>query len=400
LNILIGFDMIESGLYLKRGVSSGKEEVHNAIRNLDKGLYPNAFCKILPDMIENDPESCVLMHADGAGTKSSLAYLYWKETGDISVFKGIAVDSLIMNLDDMACVGATDKFIFSNTIGRNKLNIPGEVIQAIIEGYQETIETLSKYDIDIINAGGETADVGDLVRTVIVDSSLFARMKRKDVIDASRIRPGDVIIGLSSSGQCEWETEYNSGIGSNGLTAAKHDLLYYEYEEKYPESFSPEIPNHLAYCGERRLEEPLSGTSLNIGKALLSPTRTYTPLLKKIYNSFRGGIHGVIHCSGGGQTKCVKFGNNIHYVKDRLFDIPPLFRFIQESTKQSLRDLFPILNMGHRMEIYCSEEYLLDIVSMSKEYGIGARQVGYCAESSIEGNELTIKHENETMYFS
>jgi len=391
--------MAESDIYLSRGVSSSKNEIHEAIRGIDQGLFPGAFCKILPDNLTGDAEYCMLMHADGAGTKSSLATLYWKETGDLSVFKGIAVDSLVMNLDDMACVGAVKGLLLSNTIGRNKFHIPGEVIKSIIEGYEETIEFLKKHDIGIESCGGETADVGDLVRTVIVDSTMMVRMKRSDVIDLDNIKPGDKIIGFASYGQAVWEEVYNSGIGSNGLTAGRHDCLSKIYKEKYPESFAPEIADEWVYCGEGKLLDPLEGTPLNLGQALLSPTRTYAPMIKKFLDVMPGEIHGLVHCSGGGQTKCAKFGRKIHYIKDNLFEIPPIFAYIRRTRGYSLKDMFPVYNMGHRLEAFVTEDKVQAILDIARECGIEAQVIGHCEASSSERNELTISHDGETIRY-
>lgn len=391
--------MAESDIYLGRGVSSSKSEIHDAIKNIDQGLFPGAFCKVLPDALAGDPEYCLMMHADGAGTKSSLAYLYWKETGDISAFKGIAVDSIVMNLDDLACVGATDKIMLSNTIGRNKFHIPGEVVQTIIEGYEEMIQSLRDHGIGIESCGGETADVGDLVRTVIVDSTMTVRMKRSDVVDLDNVKPGDVIIGFGSFGQAKWENQYNSGMGSNGLTAARHDCLSNIYAEKYPESFSPEIPKDLVYCGEGKLQDPLEGTPLNLGQAILSPTKTYAPMIKKILDQFPRQIHGMVHCTGGAQTKCMKFGKGIHYVKDSLFEIPPIFSYIRKTKGYSLRDMFPVYNMGHRLEVFATKEQVDEILSIARDCGIEAKVIGYCEASASGNNELTIKHDGETIRY-
>ncbi len=391
--------MAESNIYTARGVSSSKSEIHHAIKGIDQGLFPGAFCKILPDTLTADPDYCLLMHADGAGTKSSLAYLYWKETGDLDVFKGIAVDSTVMNLDDLACVGALDGILLSNTIGRNKFHVPGEVIKAIIDGYEEVIELLRSYGIGITSCGGETADVGDLVRTVIVDSTMSVRMKRSQVIDMDRVKPGDQIIGFSSYGQANWEKEYNSGIGSNGLTAGRHDCLSHSYAKKYPESFSPEIAAEWVYCGEGEVTDPLTGTPLNLGQALLSPTRTYAPLIKKILDELPGRVHGMVHCSGGGQTKCQKFGQKIHYIKDNLFEMPPIFSYIKETRGYSMKEMLPVYNMGHRLEVFVEDVYVQRILEIAEDCGIEAQVVGYCEESRSEKNELTIKDQNEIFLF-
>lgn len=391
---------IESSRYLDRGVSSSKSEIHDAIRNLDQGVFPGAFCKILPDHLTGSDDHCVIMHADGAGTKSSLAYLYWKETGDLSVFKDLAMDSLVMNIDDVACVGAIDNFVLSNTIGRNKKLIPGEVIQAIIEGYEEALDMLNQYGVKIQFAGGETADLGDIVRTLVVDSTVVTRVEKSKIIDCSKIKPGDVIIGLASfGGTAPWEKNSNSGIGSNGLTAARHDLLSNEYAEQYPETYSPEIPKDLVYSGRSKVGDILPGTEMTVGKALLSPCRTYTPVLTQILDKFRSRINGIIHCTGGGQTKCIKFAKKVHFVKDNLFSIPPLFEFIREETKSSLQDLFPIFNMGHRLELYVSEDVADDIMGLALEHFIDARLIGRCESNDGEESKLTIKHEGQTFKY-
>ncbi len=384
---------------MARGVSSSKTEIHHAIENLDQGLYPGAFCKILPDTLTNDEEYCLLMHADGAGTKSSLAYVYWKETGDLSVFKDIAMDSLAMNLDDLACAGAVDRFLLSNTIGRNKFLIPGDVIKTIINGYDEAIELLRQYGIKIDFCGGETADVGDLVKTVIVDSTITTRMKRSDVIDLDNVQPGDCIIGFASSGQSAWENKFNSGIGSNGLTAARHDSLHNEYAKKYPESFSQDIPAELAYCGKGHLRQPLEGITLNLGQALLSPTRSYTPLVKKILKALPGKIHGMVHCSGGGQTKCLKFGKSIHYIKDNLFPIPAIFGFLMKTQNIGLKDMYPVFNMGHRLELFVEEAYAIEILDIAKECKIDAQIIGHCEKSSAVANQLTIRTDGQELTY-
>ncbi len=386
--------MTESDIYLSRGVSSSKNEIHEAIKNMDAGIFPGAFCKVLPDTLADDPEFCLLMHADGAGTKSSLAYLYWKETGDISIFKGISVDSLVMNLDDLACVGAVDRFLLSNTIGRNKFFIPGDVIQTIIEGFSEISQTLADHDIIIDLCGGETADVGDVVRTLIVDSTITTRVRRNAVIDLNRVKPDDIIIGFASFGKCAWESCYNSGIGSNGLTAARHDCFISDYADKYPESFSPEIPEKMVYCGNGKIEDPLKETPLTLGQAVLSPTRTYTPLIRKIIRNNPEAIHGLVHCTGGGQTKCLKFGRDIHYIKDNLFPIPPIFSYIIETKGYGLQDMFPVFNMGHRLELFTEESKADEILTIARECEIEARIIGHCEQSSSDTNQLTIRHED------
>ena len=376
--------------YNLRGVSAGKEDVHNAIKNVDKGLFPQAFCKIVPDYLSGDEDYCIVMHADGAGTKSSLAYMYWKETGDISVWKGIAQDALIMNIDDLLCVGATDKILLSSTIGRNKNLVPGEVISAIINGTEELLETLRGQGIGIHSTGGETADVGDLVRTIIVDSTVVCRMKREDVISNHTIQDGDVIIGLSSSGQANYETEYNGGMGSNGLTSARHDVFNKSLAEKFPESFDPSVPSDLVYSGSKSLTEP-TDSPLNAGKLVLSPTRTYAPVIKKILDAHRSDIHGMVHCSGGAQTKVLHFVDNVHIIKDNLFPIPPLFKLIQEESKTEWKEMYKVFNMGHRMEVYVPQEVAKNIIAISKSFNIDAQVVGRVEKH--EGKKLTITSE-------
>jgi len=387
--------MTDSNIYLARGVSSSKKEVHQAIDNIDPGIFPGAFCKVLSDTLTNDPDYCLLMHADGAGTKSSLAYVYWKETGDISVFKGIATDSLVMNLDDLVCVGAIENFVLSNTIGRNKFKIPGEVIKAIIDGYEEAIESLGKFGIQIDMCGGETADVGDLVRTLIVDSTITTRIRKQDIINLDNIEDGDIIIGFASDGKASWDSKYNSGIGSNGLTAARHDCFNAEYIKKYPESFSADIPLEMTYCGNGKIDTPLKGTELTLGQAVLSPTRSYAPLIKELILALGDNIHGIIHCTGGGQTKCLNFGRNMHYIKNNLFPLPPIFKYIQESGNYPLRDLYPVYNMGHRLELFCKEKYADEIIKNAAKMGIAAQIVGYCKTNDQTGNRLTIEHNEE-----
>lgn len=373
--------------YNLRGVSAGKEDVHNAIKNVDKGLFPQAFCKIVPDHLSNDEEYCIVMHADGAGTKSSLAYMYWKETGDISVWKGVAQDALIMNIDDLLCVGITDNILLSSTIGRNKNNIPGEVLSAIINGTEELLADLRDKGIGINSTGGETADVGDLVRTIIVDSTVVARMKRSDVISNRNIQDGDVIVGLSSFGQATYETEYNGGMGSNGLTSARHDVFGKELATKFPESFDPSLPNDLVYSGSKKLTDK-TDSPLDAGKLVLSPTRTYAPVIKKIVDSHRKEIHGMVHCSGGAQTKVLHFVDNVHVIKDNLFPIPPLFKLIQEESKTDWKEMYKVFNMGHRMEIYVPKEIAEDIISISKSFNIDAQIVGHVEKH--DGKKLTI----------
>jgi phosphoribosylformylglycinamidine cyclo-ligase len=361
--------------YNLRGVSAGKEDVHNAIKNVDKGLFPQAFCKIVPDHLTGDKDYCVVMHADGAGTKSSLAYMYWKETGDVSVWKGIAQDALIMNIDDLLCVGATDNILLSSTIGRNKNLITGDVLSAIINGTEELLTDLRSQGIGIHSTGGETADVGDLVRTIIVDSTVVCRMKRSDVISNHNIQDGDVIVGLSSFGQATYETEYNGGMGSNGLTSARHDVFDKELATKYPESFDPSVPSDLVYSGTKKLTEDVNAP-LNAGKMVLSPTRTYAPVIKKILDEQRENIHGMVHCSGGAQTKVLHFVDNVHVIKDNLFPIPPLFDMIQKESRTEWKEMYKVFNMGHRMEIYVPKEAANAIIEISKSFNIDAQIVG------------------------
>jgi len=381
-----------SDRYAQRGVSAAKEDVHNAIKNVDKGLFPKAFCKIVPDYLTGDEEFCLIMHADGAGTKSSLAYMYWKETGDLSIWKGIAQDALIMNIDDLLCVGAVDNIMLSSTIGRNKNLIPGEVISAIINGTEELLRDLKKFGVSIHSTGGETADVGDLVRTIIVDSTVTARIKRQDVIDNANIIVGDVIVGLASFGQASYESEYNGGMGSNGLTSARHDVFEKYLATKYPESFDSLVPRDLVYSGSKKLTDSVINSPLNAGKLVLSPTRTYAPIIKKILSKFSSkDIHGMVHCSGGAQTKILHFIENLHIIKNNLFSIPPLFKLIQEESKTSWKEMYQVFNMGHRMEIYVPEEIAQDIIDISKSFNVEAQIVGYVEAS--EGKQLTIKSE-------
>jgi phosphoribosylformylglycinamidine cyclo-ligase len=378
--------------YAQRGVSASKQDVHNAIKNIDKGLYPKSFCKIVPDYLTNDNDYCLVMHADGAGTKSSLAYMYWMETGDLSVWKGIAQDALIMNIDDLLCVGATDNIMLSSTIGRNKNKIPGEVLSAIINGTEELIEDLKQFGVTIYSTGGETADVGDLVKTIIVDSTVTARMKRTDVIDNSNIKAGDVIVGLESFGQATYETEYNGGMGSNGLTSARHDVFHKYLAEKYPESFDAAVPEDLVYSGAVKLTDPVEKSPLNAGKLVLSPTRTYAPIIKEILSKFTSDtIHGMIHCSGGAQTKILHFVDNLHIVKDNMFSIPPLFKLIQEQSKTDWKEMYQVFNCGHRMEIYVSPAIAEDIIKISKSFNVDAKIVGRVEAS--EAKKLTITSE-------
>ena len=383
---------MSSERYSQRGVSAAKEDVHSAIKNIDKGLFPKAFCKIIPDCLTGDPDYCIVMHADGAGTKSSLAYAYWKETGDMSVWKGIAQDALVMNIDDLICVGATDNILLSSTIGRNKNLIPGEVISAIINGTEELIEELRKHGINIRSTGGETADVGDLVRTIIVDSTVTARMKRSDVIDNVNIAAGDVIVGLASYGQAVYESGYNGGMGSNGLTSARHDVFSKEIAKKYPETYDPAVPENLVYSGSVRLTDAVEGSPLDAGKLVLSPTRTYAPVVKKILEKYSANeIHGMVHCSGGAQTKILHFVDALHIVKDNLFPVPPLFKLIQEQSKTDWKEMYQVFNCGHRLELYVPEAVAADIINISQWFGIEAQIVGRVEAS--DAKKLTIKSE-------
>ena len=377
--------------YDKRGVSSQKEDVHSAIKNIDKGLYPKAFCKIVPDLLGGDTNYCNIMHADGAGTKSSLAYIYWKETGDISVWKGIAQDAIVMNLDDLICVGAYDNILLSSTIGRNKKLIPGEIISAIINGAEEFLQKLRDLGIGIYSTGGETADVGDLVRTIIVDSTVIARMKRKDVISNHNIRAGDIILGFASYGQTTYEDEYNSGMGSNGLTSARHDVFGKYLASKYPESFDPSLSGDLVYSGKLKLTDPIKGLNLDAGRMVLSPTRTYAPVVKKITEAMRLQIHGMVHCSGGGHTTVLHFIDNLHIVKDNLFPLPPLFRIIHEQSGTEWKEMYQVFNMGHRFEIYTDENNADEIISIASAFNLEAQIIGHCEESTSK--KLTIKSE-------
>lgn len=376
---------------MQRGVSASKEDVHNAIRNIDKGLFPKAFCKILPDVLGHDPEYCNIMHADGAGTKSSLAYMYWRETGDLSVWKGIAQDALIMNIDDLLCVGATDHILISSTIGRNKNLVPGEVIAAIINGTEELLEELRSFGLNLYSAGGETADVGDLVRTIIVDSTVTCRMKRSDVISNDRIVPGDVIVGLSSCGKATYEKAYNGGMGSNGLTSARHDVFAHYLAQKYPESYDNSIAGNLVYSGNLRLTDAISGLDLDAGKLVLSPTRTYAPVIQQMLKAFRPHIHGMVHCSGGAQTKVMHFVDNLHVIKDNLFPLPPLFKIIQEQSGTSWQEMYKVFNMGHRFEIYTSPDIAAKLIEISQSFAIDAKIVGRCESHPVK--KLTITSE-------
>lgn len=389
--------MVAESRYNFRGVSASKDDVHNAIKNIDKGLFPKAFCKIVPDILGGNPDWCNIMHADGAGTKSSLAYVYWKETGDLSVWKGIAQDALIMNIDDLLCVGATENILVSSTIGRNKNKIPGEVIAAIINGTEELLEKLRELGISAWSTGGETADVGDLVRTIIVDSTVTCRMKREDVISAGNISTGDVIVGLSSSGQAAYEEEYNGGMGSNGLTSARHDVFAKYLSEKYPESFDSEIPENLVYSGQLKLTEQIDGLGIDAGKLVLSPTRTYAPVIKKVLENFRKYISGMIHCSGGAQTKVLHFVENVHVVKNNMFSIPPLFRIIREQSGTSWQEMYKVFNMGHRFEIYTNQSVADEIIAISKSFNIDAQIIGNV--EPFEGEKLTISSETGTYIY-
>ena len=399
--------MIANDKYKSRGVSASKEDVHHAITNLDKGIFPNAFCKIVEDTLGGSQDHCIVMHADGAGTKSSLAYAYWKETGDLSVWKGIAQDAIVMNTDDLLCVGAIDRILLSSTIGRNKKLIPGEVLKAIIEGTEEFLAMLRSHGIDIKSTGGETADVGDLVRTVIVDSTVTCRLKRSDVIDNSKIAPGDVIVGFASSGRTVYEQEYNGGMGSNGLTSARHDVFDKSVAQKYPETFDSQIPANLVYSGSRMLTDIISVgydyggkhtvSELTIGKLVLSPTRTYLPLMSKIFESKRHAIHGLIHCSGGGQTKVLNFVNNMHVIKDNLFPVPPLFDLIQQESKTDMKEMLRVFNMGHRLELFCNETEAQGFIDIASSFNIEARIVGRC--ESFTGRKLSVISDQTYEYY-
>lgn len=377
--------------YNLRGVSASKEDVHNAIKNIDKGIFPKAFCKIIPDILGGDPVWCNIMHADGAGTKSSLAYMYWRETGDLSVWKGIAQDALIMNIDDLLCVGATDNILVSSTIGRNKLLVPGEVISAIINGTDELLAELREMGVGVYATGGETADVGDLVRTIIVDSTVTCRMKRRDVIDNAHIRPGDVIVGMASFGQATYEKSYNGGMGSNGLTSARHDVFAKYLAEKYPESYDAAVPDELVYSGSLHLTDAIESLGIDAGKLVLSPTRTYAPVVKKMLDEMRPRIHGMVHCSGGAQTKVMHFVEGMEVVKNNLFPVPPLFRIIQEQSGTDWQEMYKVFNMGHRMEVYLAPEDAQTVIDITRSFGIDARIVGYVAPA--ERNRLIIESE-------
>ncbi len=386
-----------SDRYMQRGVSASKEDVHNAIKNLDKGLFPKAFCKIVPDFMGGDEAYCNIMHADGAGTKSSLAYMYWKETGDISVWKGIAQDAIIMNTDDLLCVGATDNILLSSTIGRNKNLIPGEVIAALINGTEEVLQMLRDNGVNIISTGGETADLGDLVRTVVVDSTVIGRMKREDAITNEKIAPGQVIVGLASAGQASYESEYNGGMGSNGLTSARHDVFHKSLSEKYPEGFDPSVPEDLVYSGSYQLTDPVEDSPLDAGKLVLSPTRTYAPVINAILKEYRHQIGGLIHCSGGAQTKILHFVDDLHIIKDNLFDLPPLFKMIQQESQTDWKEMYKVFNMGHRMEIYIEEQYAQDIINISESFNVKAAVIGRVEGAT--GKKLTIKSKFGTFLY-
>ncbi len=377
--------------YIQRGVSADKKDVHNAIKSIDKGIFPNAFCKIVPDYLTGNKDYCLVMHADGAGTKSSLAYMYWKETGDVKVWKGIAQDALIMNLDDLLCVGLVDNIMLSSTIGRNKSNISGSVLSEIINGTEELLEEYKKFGVNIFSTGGETADVGDLVRTIIVDSTVVGRMKRSDVIDNSNIKEGNVIIGLSSFGTSTYEKEYNGGMGSNGLTSARHDVFIKELADKYPESYDPSVPEDLVYSGNKFLTDKIPGCDLDVGKLVLSPTRTYAPIIKKVLEKYRDRIDGIIHCSGGAQTKILHFVDNLHIIKDNMFDLPPLFQLIKDESNTDWKEMYKVFNMGHRMELYVPDEIASDIISISKSFNVDAQIIGRV--ESYNGKKLTINSE-------
>jgi phosphoribosylformylglycinamidine cyclo-ligase len=386
--------MISSQRYDQRGVSASKDDVHNAIKNIDKGIFPKAFCKIIPDILTNDPLYCNIMHADGAGTKSSLAYTYWKETGDISVWRGIAQDAIIMNLDDLLCVGATDNILLSSTIGRNKNLIPGEVIAAIINGTEEILAELREAGIGVYSTGGETADLGDLVRTIIVDSTVTCRMKREDVISNHRIQPGDVIVGLASYGQANYESEYNGGMGSNGLTSARHDVFNKTIADKYPESYDAAIPYELIFSGSKNLTDLIdigNGQSVTAGKLVLSPTRTYAPIIKTILDSYHSQVHGMVHCSGGAQTKVLHFIDNLQIIKDNLFPVPPLFKLIHKESQTSWQEMYKVFNMGHRMELYVPEEIATDLIKISESFGVAAQIIGRV--EAAEKKQVTIRSE-------
>ena len=394
---MLFFTIMATDRYNQRGVSADKEDVHNAIKNLDKGLFPKAFCKIVPDYLTGDEDYCLIMHADGAGTKSSLAYMYWKETGDATVWKGIAQDALIMNIDDLLCVGSVDNIMLSSTIGRNKSLINSDVLSEIINGTEVLLSEYKKFGVNIISTGGETADVGDLVRTIIVDSTVVARMKRTDVIDNANIKGGDVIVGLSSSGMATYETEYNGGMGSNGLTSARHDVFSKVLAEKYPESFDPSVPMDLVYSGSQKLTDNVTGSDIDAGKLVLSPTRTYAPIIKAILDKYRSQINGMVHCSGGAQTKVLHFVNDVHVIKDNMFDLPPLFKLIQEESGTDWKEMYKVFNMGHRMELYVPEEIAEDIIAISNSFNVDAQIIGRVED--FKGKKLTINSEFGTYIY-
>ena len=394
---MLFFTIMATDRYNQRGVSADKEDVHNAIKNVDKGLFPSSFCKIVPDYLTGDDDYCLIMHADGAGTKSSLAYMYWKETGDDSVWKGIAQDALIMNIDDLLCVGSVDNIMLSSTIGRNKSVINGDVLSEIINGTEELLAEYKKFGVNIISTGGETADVGDLVRTIIVDSTVVARMKRSDVIDNANIKEGNVIVGLSSSGMANYETEFNGGMGSNGLTSARHDVFSKILAEKYPESFDPSVPMDLVYSGTKKLTDAVEGSTLNAGKLVLSPTRTYAPIIKKILDKYRKQIDGMVHCSGGAQTKVLHFVNNVHVIKDNMFELPALFKLIQDESGTDWKEMYKVFNMGHRMELYVPKEIAEDIIAISESFNVEAKIIGRV--EAFEGKKLTINSEFGTYIY-
>ncbi|MBR1798996.1 MAG: phosphoribosylformylglycinamidine cyclo-ligase [Bacteroidales bacterium] len=383
--------------YNMRGVSASKEDVHAAIKNVDKGLYPKAFCKIIPDILGGDADYCNVMHADGAGTKSSLAWMYWRETGDLSVWKGIAIDAIVMNLDDLICVGATDNILLSSTIGRNKQLVPGEVVSAIIGGTEEFLSEMRRLGIGIYLTGGETADVGDLVRTVIVDSTVTARMRRADVINNANIQAGDVVVGLASFGKATYESAYNGGMGSNGLTSARHDVFSHLYAERYPMSFDGALPNEVVYCGGKQLTDATAVEGVDAGKMVLSPTRTYAPIIRQVLDAYRGRIHGMVHCSGGAQTKVLHFIDNLHVVKDNLFATPPLFDMIHTESATDWREMYKVFNMGHRMEIYTDEATAAEVMAVSESFGVAARIVGHVEES--QRSQVTVKSEHGTFEY-
>ena len=390
--------MNSSSKYLKRGVSATKEDVHAAIRDIDKGLYPKAFCKVVPDLLAGDPAYCTVMHADGAGTKSSLAYVYWRKTGDLSVWEWIAQDAVVMNLDDLLCVGITNNILLSSTIGRNKMRVPGEVISAIIKGTESFLATMRDLGVGIVSTGGETADVGDLVRTVIVDSTVVARAPRESIIDNSRIAPGDLIVGLASDGKASYETIFNGGMGSNGLTSARHDLFHHHYRSKYPESYDTDLPEEVTYCGKLRVTDPTAIPGVDAGKLVLAPTRTYAPIMQEVFREQRQHIHGIVHCSGGGQTKVLHFTDKIHVVKDNLLPVPELFKMIQDQSGTEWHEMYQVFNMGHRMELYvpdktCAEE----IIHIAKSFGVNAQIIGYCEPAPAQA--LTIKSEYGTFRY-